>query len=427
MKHIVIIGNGISGITAARTLRKLSDHRITVISEETEFFFSRTALMYVFMGHQRFEDTQPYENWFWGKNRIELMKCSIKTIDYDNKTLLTVDNKEIIYDDLILATGSKSNRFGWRGQDLDGVQGLYHRQDLENMARLAHTGVRRAVIIGGGLIGVEMAEMWRSRGVEVTFLVRETAFWNNVLPNDEARMIDAHLAEHHIDLRLETSLDYIEDNGKGGVSAVVTDKGERIEAQFVGLTVGVSPNIDFLKNTKLETNRGILVDEFLETNIKNVYAIGDCVELRKPTEGRRAIEAVWYTGRMMGETVAHTIAGKPISYRPRLWFNSAKFFDIEYQVYGDVPNNLPNHDTLDTIFWKSEDNKKAIRLVFERDSGAIRGFNLMGIRYRHEVCEKWILEKMPVEMVIKNLDKANFDPEFFKNYAPDFRKTLQKA
>ena len=86
--HIAIIGNGISGITAARFLRKLSDHQITVISSETDHFFSRTALMYVYMGHMRFEDTKPYEDWFWEKNRIDLKRAPVDSISPQDKELI---------------------------------------------------------------------------------------------------------------------------------------------------------------------------------------------------------------------------------------------------------------------------------------------------------------------------------------------------
>ena len=110
--HIVIIGNGIAGITAARTIRKLSDHRITVISGETDHFFSRTALMYIYMGHMRFEDTKPYEDWFWKKNRIELVNGWVEKVDTKNKKLLFDDNREVTYDKLLIASGSKSNKFG---------------------------------------------------------------------------------------------------------------------------------------------------------------------------------------------------------------------------------------------------------------------------------------------------------------------------
>ena len=83
MKHIVILGNGISGITAARHIRKHSDHRITVLSGETEHFFSRTALMYIYMGHMKYEHTKPYEDHFWAKNRIELKKAWVTHIDFE--------------------------------------------------------------------------------------------------------------------------------------------------------------------------------------------------------------------------------------------------------------------------------------------------------------------------------------------------------
>jgi len=426
--HIVILGNGIGGVTCARYLRKLSDHEITIISDESDEFFSRTALMYIYMGHMRLRDTQPYEPWFWEKNRIQRVRARIEKIDFSGKTLTAMDGQTIRYDKLVLALGSKSNKFGWPGQDLEGVSGLYHLQDLEAMElpRPARE-LGRAVIVGGGLIGVEMAEMFHSRGIGVTFLVRETEFWSNILPMEEATMVSRHLREHHIDLRLGTELkEILPDSGavdsKARVGSVVTNHGEKISCWFVGLTVGVSPNIAFLKGTGIETNRGILVDEHLRCNLPDLYAVGDCVELRNPPPNRRAIEAVWYTGRMMGETVAYNImadiAGKGHqAYKPGIWFNSAKFFDIEYQVYGDIRPQLPeNHATL---YWEHPEGRKSVRINFERDSGSVVGFNLMGIRYRHEVCEKWIREGAHIEIVLQQLGMANFDPEFSRQYESD--------
>ena len=158
----------------------------------------------------------------------------------------------------------------------------------------------------------------------------------------------------------------------------------------------------------------MLTNSFLETSIPDVYAIGDCAELRNPTKGRKAVEPVWYTGRMMGELVAHNILGAQKAYDPGIWFNSAKFFDIEYQVYGFVPNQeMPG---IKHIFWKHPSKNKSIRLVYEEKTGTILGFNLLGIRYRQEVCEKWIAEETSIETVLQNLSLANFDPEFFKSY-----------
>lgn len=411
--HIVILGNGVSGITAARHIRKRSDYRITVISSESDYFFSRTALMYIYMGHMQFEHTKPYEDWFWKKNRINLVNGYVTKVDTDGKRLEFNDGRDLSYDKLVLAVGSKSNKFGWPGQDLDGVHGLYNLQDLEAMERHSE-GLKQAVIVGGGLIGIEMAEMFHSRHIPVTFLVRETAYWNNVLPQEEADMISRHIREHGFDLRLSTELKEIWGDQQGKAKMVVTNAGDKIECGFVGLTAGVSPNIDFLRFGAIELDRGILVDEYLETSVPDVYAVGDCAQLRKPRPGRRPIEAVWYTGRMMGETLAHTLCGTKTAYDPGIWFNSAKFLDIEYQVYGDVPNRLPEHQA--TLYWEHPDGKQSIRINYDKAAKTVTGFNLMGVRYRHEVCEKWLREQTPMETVLQNLGIANFDPEFYRQY-----------
>lgn len=412
--HIAIIGNGISGVTTARWIRNLSKHKVTIISSETPHFYSRTALMYTYMGHMRFEDLKPYEDWFWKKNQIDLVHDRVSSINYQAKTLQLSGNNSLSYDKLVLAVGSKSNKFGWPGQDLNAVGGLYHLQDVEQMEKYSDN-LERAVIVGGGLIGIEMAEMFASRNIPVTMLVREDNYWNNVLPLEESTMISNHIMSHHIDLRLGVNLEEIHNDGSGRACAVtIKETGEKISCGYVGLTAGVSPNISFLKDTEIELGRGIKVNEHLETNMSDVYAVGDCAELINPNVGRRGVEAIWYTGRMMGETCAYNICGQQVAYDPGLWFNSAKFLDIEYQVYGSAPAKIP--ETMQTLYWQHSDGQKSIRINYDKDSKAILGFNLFGIRYRHEVCEKWILKQTHVEEVISNLGLANFDPEFYKQY-----------
>lgn len=421
--HIVIVGNGISGVTAARFIRKWSDHSITIISKETQYFFSRTALMYAYMGHMKIDDLKPYEDFFWKKNNIDLLQDEVIKINYKDQLLIMDKSNNISYDKLILATGSSPNKFGWPGQDLNRVGGLYSKQDLDYIEKYSQN-LKRAVIVGGGLIGIELAEMFHSRHIPVTFLIREDNYWDAVLPLEESLIVKKHILEHGIDLRTQTELKEIVDDGDGNACAVITNKGERIDCQFVGLTAGVHPNIKFLKESELETNRGIKVNEYLETNIPNVYAIGDCAEQQNPMPNRRAIEAIWYTGKMMGETVAHTICKDRIGYNPGIWFNSAKFFDIEYQVYGNISSKpLENHQS---IFWEDISSKKSIRIVYNKENDSILGFNLMGIRYRHEVCEKWIRENTNIDIVMENLGLANFDPEFYKTYESEILEIYNK-
>ena len=418
MEHIVIIGNGIAGITAARHIRKLSDKKITVISAESEYFFSRTALMYVYMGHMKFNHTQPYENWFWKKNKINLLQAFVENVNHENKTLLLNGGASISYDKLIIATGSKPNKFGWPGQDLNGVQGLYSKQDLEKLEKNAPNNkvCKRAVIVGGGLIGIEMAEMLRSRKIPVTFLVREKSFWNGVLPKGESQLINEHILEHHIDLRLDTNLEEIIADENGNAIAVKTDKGDLIECTVVGLTAGVTPNIDFLKDSGIALGKGVKVNRLLETNIKDIYGIGDCAEQHEAIGNRRPIEAVWYTGRMMGETVAQTICSKPTEYKPGHWFNSAKFLDIEYQTYGWVFSERNKEAHEEHFHWRHAKENICITIAFHQTTKQFLGINTFGIRMRHEIFDRWLQENKNVNYVIEYLKDANFDPEFYKSY-----------
>ncbi|MCR9052789.1 MAG: NAD(P)/FAD-dependent oxidoreductase, partial [bacterium] len=101
-------------------------------------------------------------------------------------------------------------------------------------------------------------------------------------------------------------------------------------------------------------------------------------------------------------------------YDPGVWFNSAKFMDIEYQVYGDVSGRMPDHYA--SVYWEHADGRKSIRIVYDQNTQEVAGFNLMGVRYRHEVCERWLAQKASVEAVLQNLGLANFDPEYYQQF-----------
>lgn len=421
--HVAIIGNGISGVSTALRLReRRGDCRITLISGESRYHYSRPALMYVFMGHMRYEETKPHEDSFWQEKRLDLVRGWVSEIDLEGKTLHLRNQPPITYDKLVIATGSRPNKFGWPGQDLEGVQSLWGLPDLKRLYENA-SRTRRAVIVGGGLIGIELAEMLHSRGIAVTFLVREKSYWNNILPPEESAMVNRQILAAGFDLRLSTELKSIEDDGQGRCGAVVTGEGERIECELVCLTAGVSPNVELARRHGIPCGRGVLVDWSLRSEVEDVYAVGDCAELKSETEGERnTIQQVWYSGKQQGEVLGDVLAGDDRRYRLGVWFNSAKFLDLEYQTYGQVGFHLPGEQHL---YWEHPDGEHSIRIV--HDAEGVLGFNVMGIRWRHEVCERWLLERRSVDHVLERLEEVNFDPEFFQRHEAAARASFMET
>lgn len=424
--HVAIIGNGITGVSAAIRIRQLKpDWKITMISGESDFHFSRPSLMYIYMGHMRYREAKPYENSFWERNDIGLLRDWVLEIDSGAKRLLMHSSDLIYYDKLLIATGSKSNKLGWPGQDLKGVQGLYDLMDLRELHENSE-GVKSAVIVGGGLIGIELGEMLHSRGIHVTFLVREDSYWDNVLPAEESALINGLIEQEGMELKLGPELKEIFGDRSGRVRGVETSTGELIDCGIVGLTAGVSPNIDLVRDHEIPTGRGVLVDSGFRTGVEDIYSAGDCAEIVTLGDGRNLIQQVWYTGKMQGKAAGESISGLDTTYEPGVWYNSAKFVNLEYQIYGTVNNAQGTLEIKDeqNLYWEHPNKKHALRLV--HDGSKILGINTMGLRYRHRVCEFWIKEKRSVGYVLDNLKEANFDPEFFRRYESEIVGNLKE-
>jgi NAD(P)H-nitrite reductase large subunit len=313
--HLLIIGNGITGVSCALAVRQQQPAaRITLVSAESAHHYSRTALMYVYMGHLRPQDIKPYEDWFWDEHRLGLVQATATALS-PAENLVTLDNgTTLAYDQLLLATGSASKRQGWPGQHLAGVQGLYGLPDLEAMTRDTH-GISRGVVVGGGLIGVELAEMLHSRGIEPLVLVRDAHYWGSVLPPEEANLVDRQFEENRVPVRYRTELREILGDAQGRVRAVVSSTGEEIACQWVGLATGVAPNITLAQAAGIETDRGILVDEYLRTNVPHVYAAGDCAQHRRPgarrSGHRTAVVHRPHAGRNRGPNYLRAAHGLP--------------------------------------------------------------------------------------------------------------------
>ncbi len=396
--HVVIVGNGIAGVTAARHVRKASaGARVTMVSDETLEPFARTALMYIYMGALTLAHTQMYEERFWAENRIDRVQDRALSLDPARQRLALRDGGEMPYDRLLLATGSRPAIPPWPGASLPGVQGLYHLSDVERMERDTR-GIRSAVVVGGGLIGVELAEMLGTRGVAVTFLVREARYLPRVFSEAESALVAAEVRRHGVDLRLGAEVARVE--GDERARAVVTADGERWAAGFVGVGTGVRPHVDWLGGA-VETGRGVLVDRQLRASAPNVWAAGDCAELRDPPAGVRPVEPIWYTARLQGATAGLGLAGRVRDYAPGVYFNSAKFFDLEWQVYGATAGDGDD--------WERADGARSLRI--HHHDGAVTGVSALGVRLRQDVCSRWIAEGWPLDRALADLGAARFDPE----------------
>ncbi|MDE0895821.1 MAG: FAD-dependent oxidoreductase [Planctomycetota bacterium] len=425
--HIAIVGNGITGVSAALRLRELRpDCKITMISGESDYHYSRPALMYIFMGHMGYKETKPYEDSFWGEQKIELVRGWVTEIDSSGHRLRMHDGRNLSYDKLLIATGAEPNKFGWPGQDLEGVQGFYSLMDLKKLYSNVE-GASRGVIVGGGLIGIELAEMLHSRGIDVTLLVRESSYWNNVLPSEESEMVNRQILRAGMDLRLESEMKEVIDNGSGRACGVMaaklgSDDIERIDCNVVGLTAGVHPNTALAVANGIDCERGILVDWTLKTHSEDIWSAGDCAEIENPGDERNLIQQVWYTGKAQGRLAAESMLGGAKNYELGIWFNSAKFLDLEYQTYGQVGFRLPGEEHL---VWQDEDSSRLFRIV--HIDGVVVGFNAMGMRWRHSVCEKWIGEKWTVEQVLGDLHDAGFDSEFCTRFDGEIASVMGSA
>ncbi|MGI4740206.1 MAG: NAD(P)/FAD-dependent oxidoreductase [Janthinobacterium lividum] len=420
--HLVIIGNGIAGVSAAITVRRLQpEARITLVAAESTHHYSRPALMYLYLGHLRYADVKPYADWFWAENRLELLHAEATGVDTTARTVQLATGPALAYDRLLLATGSVARTPGLPGQELRGVQSFIGLADVEKMARDTQ-GIAHAVVVGGGLIGVELAEMLHSRGIPVTWLVREGRYWQSVLPPEESAMVEAEIRQHSIDLQFITEMREVLGDAQGRVRAVRTTTGQELPAEWVGLATGVQPKLALAQAAGLATDRGILVNDLLETSAPGVYAAGDCAQHRQPAPGEVAVEQLWYTGRMQGETVAHTICGQPTPYRRGEWFNSAKFFNLEYQTFGRVPAQPVAG--IASFCWQHPTSRHLLRINFQEAGQAVTGVNVLGLRQRQDVWERWLREKTPIGTVLAQLAAANFDAEFSRQHEPAIRRAF---
>jgi NADPH-dependent 2,4-dienoyl-CoA reductase/sulfur reductase-like enzyme len=296
---------------------------------------------------------------------------------------------------------------------LDGVGNFVTWQNLEWLTQKAQTA-KKAVIIGGGLIGIEVAEILRTAGIDVTFLIREKWFWPIALDQNEGMMIVGHMRQHGCDVRLETEMQQILGQN-GRVNGIETADGEKIDCDIAVITIGVVPQTGWLAESGIEMDKmgGIVVGDHLETNLPNIWAAGDCTSVVWFNNVRRP-EQLWYTSRDQGRIAGMNLSGDKRIYKRGTFYNSAKLFDIEYTTAGYVNFKF---DGEQNWFHREPNTHHTERITYMPDGGVI-GFNMLGRRWDHRLLVNWVDEKKQLDWVLRNLHKASFDEELYARFKP---------
>ena len=419
--HYVIVGNGVSGIEAALALRQRDTKaRISIVSDEHDHFFSRPALMYIFAGQTRLQDTEPFDRQLYERMGFERVRGHATSLDPAAHALLFDDGRRLGYDKLLLAVGSKARPAPWPGAAGPGLHYFVTLRDLEGLDHDARKGAR-AVVIGGGLIGVEVAEILHHRGLHVTFLIRENWYFPLALDRRESALVAEHMRAQGVDVRLGINVEEVLRGPDGRPRAVRVD-GSEVPADLVVTSIGVVPNTAVLAGGPLALSKGgaIEVNDALETGTPDVWAAGDCANVTW-ADGSRRPELLWYTARDQGRIAALSMLGDEAVYRRGAWYNSAKFFDLEWTTAGWVPALLnSDHTSLDpgpevrTWFQRAPGQFVSQKIVCKGER--VVGFNMLGSRWDHEPLLRWIHERRSLEWVLEHLGEAQFDEEFMEHF-----------
>ncbi|MFN7145720.1 MAG: FAD-dependent oxidoreductase, partial [Myxococcota bacterium] len=246
--HHVIVGNSVAGIEAAIALRNRdAAARITVVSAEHPHFFARTALMYVFCGQLSLRDTEPHDRGLYERMRFTRVHDRVMRLRPDARALDLASGGTLAYDTLLLAVGSVARPLPWAPDHGPGMHHFVTLADLEKLDAAAKPG-QVAAVVGGGLVGVEVAEVLHQRGLRVHFLVREPWYFPVALDEHEAALVAAHIRAHGVDVRLDTAV--LRAERRGERIALGLPDGELVVDQIVG-AIGVVPNTGFLRGSGL--------------------------------------------------------------------------------------------------------------------------------------------------------------------------------
>ncbi|QSG08716.1 NAD(P)/FAD-dependent oxidoreductase [Halapricum desulfuricans] len=385
----VILGDGIAGSSAAETIRETDPEAdVTVVTEEGEALYNRILIKEFAKGKLPEAPVSIHEPGWYDERDIDLeLNTHVTGVDTDDKTVHTYDSGTYEYDKLLVATGGTPLQLPVENADAEGIHHFWTFQDARKIREHA-AEAEKGVVIGAGLLGIDLAAICGAQGVDAKYLMRGNRWWRYALSLDGAEIIHRALEEMGVEPVFESGLDHFEADETGHVSGVVDTNGVTHEAEFVGIAVGLDYNTEFLEDTAVEVDDGVLVDQYMGTNVEDVYAAGDITRYYDVILEDRTQNGSWGSakeqGVVAGKNMATDEATSEFRYVPSY---SITHFDFPFLSFG--------HPTIG----KEEAERKYSddewrRLTFK--NGKLIGGVLIGDLSQQSTFKKIIRQERPV-------------------------------
>jgi nitrite reductase (NADH) large subunit len=332
--RIVIIGNSAAGLSALEAFRRI-DHEssVTVISKESGRPYSRVLLPYFLRGKIPHSNLFIRDEDYFTRYNAECIQSRVVNVNPKKRQAVLKDGRILEYDRLLIATGSSPVRPPIPGLEGEGIYHLWSLDDAEALSPYFEKGGKVAVI-GAGFISLQAAWAALYRGLDVCVVELMPRIMPKVVDDHCAQILTRKMKAMGVDLRLNTITGDIERTATGSFILHVKG-GEPIAADFIIVGAGVRPNIDFLKDTDIEVEQGILVNNRMETSIPGIYAAGDVAQMPSALEAKLVVHALWPTAVKSGRIAGTNMAGEKAIFSGSLNMNVTQMFDITVASMGN--------------------------------------------------------------------------------------------
>lgn len=338
-RHL-LIGSGPASVAAAEMIRRLDDRaEITIVGDEPHGYYSRPGLAYYLAKEVPEDRLFPFARKDFERLNVELLIDRAARIDRAAHRVKLESGRDLPYDRLLVATGSQAISAAVPGVELDGVVKLDNLDDARDLIRRSRDA-KTAVVVGGGITALEIAEGLVARRLRVHYFMRKGRYWSNVLSEAESRIVEQGLRERGVEIHDHTELVRIlGENGR--VAGVETADGTRIDCDLVAVALGVRPQKELAEAAGLDCERGILVDEHLRSSDSDIFAAGDVAEVCQTGTERRTLEILWNSALAKGRIAGLNMATEPRhAYDSGTPLNVTRLAGFEITIIGLVGSGL---------------------------------------------------------------------------------------